>query len=673
MTVSSSAARADYVGNGVTDTHAVPFRFLANADLQVLRTVTATGVSTPLILDSLGADGYSVTGAGQPSGGEITEITPPPTGTTLTILRAVSRTQLTDYIPNDPFPAESHERAIDKLTMIVQEQDEKQERSFTLSPSLDPAGFDLNLPAPVMPGAAFGWNLTGNGLRYVDTYGPADLLLRTDLNDPLGGAGLVKFQQSGAGAVSRSLRAKNLDLLNLMDFTAEADRANILAGTTDIGPALAAAATEALARGRAGVKLPAGILRISAKQTINVTGLKGLALVGEGMGITQLVNYDASGNMLEITTQDGDWWLNSTQGCPIILRDLSIAATGANVGTGVRINGGTVIGRPRSPVVLDRIEIRGFSNPNTHAFLIGLHLNDCGQVYATNCRFLVGGPANLVPNAVNLTCTNNTMQATSIMFTGCEWYYGDTMVKAGDYVEGLHFTNNVMVGANLGLDWQPAAGVEAGLFWVGGHTSCVKAMKLTNLIDVNISGAHFQVTNGLDMTTCTDVVVTGCIFYSSAGTGYGIGLASAPNGIRGCVIANNQFSNFTTGISIGSTSYNVTVGLNNYNSVTTRVTYAGPTTQNVYVVPRVYSVSVVPTLTGGATSENFNVAIPAGFFAAAPYSVNVSANPSGSNDFIVSPDFGSATATQVTCRVVKRDGTNLPAGAQRFYLTAYGV
>ena len=47
----------------------------------------------------------------------------PPTGSTLIIVRRVNLTQLTNYVENDPFPAESHENALDKLTMAVQELD----------------------------------------------------------------------------------------------------------------------------------------------------------------------------------------------------------------------------------------------------------------------------------------------------------------------------------------------------------------------------------------------------------------------------------------------------------------------------------------------------------------------------------------------------------------------
>lgn len=135
MTVSSSTARADYTGNGVTVAFPVPFRFLEDGDIQVLRSNIADGTYTVLTLNSLGADGFSLVGAGKPAGGTATVVTAPGNGTQrLTILRDVDATQLTDYIANDPFPAESHERALDKLTMLVQAQGEELGRALKLVP-----------------------------------------------------------------------------------------------------------------------------------------------------------------------------------------------------------------------------------------------------------------------------------------------------------------------------------------------------------------------------------------------------------------------------------------------------------------------------------------------------------------------------------------------------------
>ena len=127
MTVSTTSSKVSYAGNGSTTAFAVSFYFLANADLKVtLR--SAAGVET---VRTLGTD-YSVTGAGVPSGGTVTMTVAPAAGTTLVVSRNAPLTQTVDYQPNDPFPANTHEQALDKLTMITQQIQEQVDRSAKL-------------------------------------------------------------------------------------------------------------------------------------------------------------------------------------------------------------------------------------------------------------------------------------------------------------------------------------------------------------------------------------------------------------------------------------------------------------------------------------------------------------------------------------------------------------
>lgn len=130
MTVSSTTARVSYSGNGSTTAFAVSFYFLASSHLKVTRRA-ANGTETVLVLNT----DYTVTGAGNPAGGTVTMTTAPATGQTLVIQRNVPLTQEVDYQPNDPFPAESHEQALDKLTMEAQQLNEAIGRSIKLSPT----------------------------------------------------------------------------------------------------------------------------------------------------------------------------------------------------------------------------------------------------------------------------------------------------------------------------------------------------------------------------------------------------------------------------------------------------------------------------------------------------------------------------------------------------------
>jgi hypothetical protein len=133
MTVTTTSARVSYAGNGSTTTFTIPWYFLTAADLRVIRR-SALGAETVLALST----NYTVSGAGNPNGGSVTLATAPASGETVTIIRDPVIQQATDYLPNDPFPAESHERALDLLTMAAQRLDDRLDRALVLADSDTP-------------------------------------------------------------------------------------------------------------------------------------------------------------------------------------------------------------------------------------------------------------------------------------------------------------------------------------------------------------------------------------------------------------------------------------------------------------------------------------------------------------------------------------------------------
>lgn len=133
MTVSTTTARVAYAGNGSTTAFTIPWPFLSAADLRVIKRASS-GVETVF---TIGAD-YTVTGAGSANGGTLTLASAPVAGETITILRDPVIVQSTDYLPNDPFPAESHERALDLLTMAAQRLDDRLDRALVLAESDTP-------------------------------------------------------------------------------------------------------------------------------------------------------------------------------------------------------------------------------------------------------------------------------------------------------------------------------------------------------------------------------------------------------------------------------------------------------------------------------------------------------------------------------------------------------
>jgi hypothetical protein len=135
MTVSSATSRNEYNGNAATLIFAYTFRILDEDHIavyvdDVLKTITTH---------------YTVSGVGDSGGGSITFLSAPASGTgNVVFIRNVPVTQETDYVENDPFPAESHEEALDKLTMIVQQINDLSLTSFRIPISEGDAG---ELPA----------------------------------------------------------------------------------------------------------------------------------------------------------------------------------------------------------------------------------------------------------------------------------------------------------------------------------------------------------------------------------------------------------------------------------------------------------------------------------------------------------------------------------------------
>jgi hypothetical protein len=88
--------------------------------------VTATGVETAVTLNNH-------TGAGDANGGTVRTAVAVPATSTLTIYRTVPATQTTSYQEGGDFPAASHERALDKLTFLAQQNKRATDRSFRVT------------------------------------------------------------------------------------------------------------------------------------------------------------------------------------------------------------------------------------------------------------------------------------------------------------------------------------------------------------------------------------------------------------------------------------------------------------------------------------------------------------------------------------------------------------
>jgi hypothetical protein len=150
MTVSSTTSKQTFACDGTTTIFTCPFRVLAAADMRGYLITISTQASSEL---SNGVD-FVVSAVGD-ANALVTTTAAYSSLYQIKFVRDTARLQLTDYRDNDPFPAEAHEEALDRLTHIAQEQDGALSRAVTL-PEPE-AGAELP-SATSRAGKLFGFN-----------------------------------------------------------------------------------------------------------------------------------------------------------------------------------------------------------------------------------------------------------------------------------------------------------------------------------------------------------------------------------------------------------------------------------------------------------------------------------------------------------------------------------
>ncbi len=148
-TISSTTNKATFTASGTTTVFPYTFKILAASDLQVIEIVG--GVETVI------SSGYTVSGAGSSSGGNVTFTTAPTAGTTIILRRATAGTQPLDLVPSARINVDSLETALDRAVMQHDDQKEQLDRAPKLAS-------DSTTAAPTFPepsdGYFIGWNGT---------------------------------------------------------------------------------------------------------------------------------------------------------------------------------------------------------------------------------------------------------------------------------------------------------------------------------------------------------------------------------------------------------------------------------------------------------------------------------------------------------------------------------
>ena len=154
MTVYSDVSRVRYVANGITKEFAVPFPYLTNSDGSAQLSVYLGDSDTALVegkdyyVEGIGSFNQEVglnvenelddtlkTYEERFDSGTVIFYNAPVTDQAIAILRNVPNTQGVVFINGENFPAADYANALDKLTMKVQELEEKSDRSVILPPT----------------------------------------------------------------------------------------------------------------------------------------------------------------------------------------------------------------------------------------------------------------------------------------------------------------------------------------------------------------------------------------------------------------------------------------------------------------------------------------------------------------------------------------------------------
>ena len=127
MTISTTNIKNSYSGNGSTDVFQYTFKITLDSEIEVIIRAS-NGTETVKTITTH----YTVSGAGNASGGNVTFTSGNiPTNTETVILRRnTTQVQALDLVENDPFSAETVESAFDKSISLVQEVQEEVDRSI---------------------------------------------------------------------------------------------------------------------------------------------------------------------------------------------------------------------------------------------------------------------------------------------------------------------------------------------------------------------------------------------------------------------------------------------------------------------------------------------------------------------------------------------------------------
>lgn len=441
MTVSSTTTKNSYTGDGSTTVFAYGFKIFDDDDIKVILRTTATGNETVQSKTTH----YSVSGVGSASGGNITFGTAPPATQTVVLLRTTAQTQLTDYVPNDPFPADAHEDALDKLTFIAQEIQEELGRSLKVSQTNSIATASFTASATARANKVLGFDSNGDliATQELGTYRGTDATITTadyderDLVKSTTTAQLdnvyIALQASPSGTLLTNTTYWEL----IVDaVSAATSAANAATSATASATSASASATSATASAASATTATTQASNASTSATAAAASAAAAAASADNFDDTYLgakssdptVDNDGdplnAGDLYFNTTSDSLKVYNGTS-WDVVASGSTLAAvvddTSPQLGGNLDMNGNDIVTTSNGTIDLapdgtGTVVVRGNTNPGTIVF--NCESNTHGQTVVaqphsaavTNTLTLpADGNAELVSTVATQTLTNKTI------------------------------------------------------------------------------------------------------------------------------------------------------------------------------------------------------------------------------------------------------------------------
>lgn len=217
MAVSNTTTLVQYAGNNSAVTaYPITFPFTEQSWIKC-QLLDEDGTVTDLVLDT----DFTVTGEGDPSGGDLVTAVAYDNTHQLTIYRVAPLTQLLDLVYNDRLPAQLLEDALDKITYIAQQLStlgDAGQRTLKF-PISEPGANDDTLPVPA--------DRLGKYLYFNELTGEMELAA---------GVGTITVDDSTIQSVASLLSVKNNGITNakLAQIATSTVKARTTAGTGNV-------------------------------------------------------------------------------------------------------------------------------------------------------------------------------------------------------------------------------------------------------------------------------------------------------------------------------------------------------------------------------------------------------------------------------------------------------